>query len=887
MLKGKLGILALGITTIVVLAAAGLYVRYALPEYRNANATLTDTENALATPDTLFLASIDLDFLRELEAKIYGKASLPDLQPEATPNDSVMTVLQRALMQHPDSIAYISAAAYAGKDRPMSLAVVAGGDIRTDEVINALKRSAQVTAHPQIADAWSVQKQDLDTCQMSRTITVIASQGRIIVLEGDNPELIERLQNAAPAARDLARWRDFRATRFFTAAVFIPDELSPQNLGPFAGSAAAQAKSKLTDFDAIYLGAASKAFPPGGSLSLWMAARSPEIAATKAAAWSAELASSRKDWEKTLPTIAAMHDKATIGARDNLLQTEVTLDKEVVEQMRKLPAELIGLMFSGFTMGEKKAPQTAGNAATEVLDKNPRKFTDQASIAEIPPYDPKAMFADAADVIVGPLGLQLAGVHLTDAEPRLVEIEIKAMAANLPNVSDNADSAMALSINSVRDKDGKELLRPEPCGRDRNSLAAHPSFSFNSNLSATKKVRLQESVRHADIASILGNVKLSVPTRIETVAMANPKTGDHIEREGLRIEMTQVETGSVSYRVSGKIERLLHLRARNEKGEYLATSGSMSMSSPFGKSVTLKIKGTMANLEFVLAQAVEQKDFPFELKGAHPQAKESWPLNKPPVYEAYKKAEIKRDYARKVTTPKRYAYQPVLVSSKVGPGIVDLTHVSTFRDMQLNFSLYLPPLKNLDGALSAAEVEIQKLTLTDGSIHQPVEGQAVWRAPVSTTRSGNDDYVSGRGEVDTGITDNKGELSSVSGRLWVNVPLALETSAFPLTEVDAQLTTACGPMRINEITRFGVTLEGNGDPACLFAVRALNAEGKHISLTSISLKRQAQTWRLQLSTNGSPNSLELFMVKKRERLSYPFTLTISKKETLPGEQAAR
>src|SRR3970282_821478 len=142
MLKGKLGILALGITTIVVLAAAGLYIRYALPEYRNANATLTDTENALATPDTLFLASIDLDFLRELESKIYGKASLPDLQPEATPNDSVMTVLQRALMQHPDSIAYISAAAYAGKDKPMSLALVAGGEIRTDEVINALESTA-------------------------------------------------------------------------------------------------------------------------------------------------------------------------------------------------------------------------------------------------------------------------------------------------------------------------------------------------------------------------------------------------------------------------------------------------------------------------------------------------------------------------------------------------------------------------------------------------------------------------------------------------------------------------------------------------------------------------------------------------------------------------
>ena len=65
MLKGKLGILALGISIIAVLTAIVIYVRYSLPEYKSEGAALTATENALATPEMLFLTSIDLDFLRK------------------------------------------------------------------------------------------------------------------------------------------------------------------------------------------------------------------------------------------------------------------------------------------------------------------------------------------------------------------------------------------------------------------------------------------------------------------------------------------------------------------------------------------------------------------------------------------------------------------------------------------------------------------------------------------------------------------------------------------------------------------------------------------------------------------------------------------------------
>lgn len=868
--------LVLGMLAIVAAAAAALYKLYALPVYQDAGASLAATENALAVPDALALASIDLDYIRNLETKLSGKATLPDLPSQAKSDGSALSILRQAVMVRPDDIAYLSAAAYVGKEGGLSSVIVAGGDIHPDEVAAVLKRSGQAQPHPQLKDAWLLQAQDIDTCQLSKQWTVILGKERVVAVDSGDLSVIERLNSAAPAARDLTTWREFRKTRFIAAALFIPKELPQQGMDPMAGHTAQLAKQNLADFNALYFGAASKSIPPGGSLTLWLAANDPQVAAGKAASWKADLAASRKDWEKTLPTIAALHDQATIEAQGNRLQAEIALDQKLVEKLRGLPGELIGMMFAGFkTAASTQQPATA--APAEVIDKTPHVFVAQTGIGQVPAYDPQGPFAEPADTMAGPFGIHLAGVRLTEASPQALELEIKAMGMKLPNIGDDPESMLALSIKSVRDKDGKELLREETCGRERNSLPAKASPVFgNDTMAAVKKVRLQDVVRHADVAAVQGSVRLRLPTQVETVALPAPKVGDHIERDGLRVEITKLEAGSVSYRVSGETERLLHLRAKNAKGEPLAWGGTFSMGSPFGggKSVTREFKGQVASLEFVLAQAIEQKDFAFELKGAHPQKTDNWTFDKPPVYEAVTAAEIKRDYAKQAPTPKRYRTPVASGKAGAGFGIVDLEMVNTFRNLQLYFSLSLPQLKNLDGSISAAELEVKEIVQADGTVHHPVEGGAVWRVPVTLSRNG-DDSVSGRESLDTGIATKSDALRSVSGRLWMNIPLALEKATVPVTDVGAEMATACGAVRVVEIMRDAVALEGSGDAACLFALRAFNSEGKGMRINSVSIKRKTQGWQGKLSLNGVPSSLELVMVKKSKRMDYPFTLTVA------------
>lgn len=882
MTKSRMVVVVLGILAITASAATVIYKLYALPTYeQEASAELMATENALATAELVAISSIDLDHIRKLEEKIGGKSVLPDLKNGNNTGGSVLSILGRAVMAHPEDVAYASAAVYIRKEGGVSSIIVAGGRFQYDEVVKVMKASGQAQPHPQLKNTWLLQAQNIDTCQMSKQWTVSVTENRVIASDG-NTVLMERLEQPAPAVRDITKWREFRQSRFIAAAVFMPKELPQQGIDPMLGQAAQLSRQGLVGFNEIYIGAASRSFPPGGSLTLWLSAESSQIAAKKATDWNAQLTVSREDWGNTLPSFAALHDQAVIGVQGNLLQADIALDEKLADKLRSLPGELVGLMFSGFGM-KTQIKQAQSAEPAEVIDKMPRVFEAQTGIDAIATYEAKGPFDEAADVMAGPFGIQLVAVRLPASTPQALELEIKTAGMKLPNVGDQAGSAMALTIKSVRDKEGKELLREETCGRDRNSLPARPAFGGDS-ISTVKKVRLQDGVRHADVAVIQGNVQVRLPVRIETVALAAPKLGDHIEREGLRIEITKLETGSLSYRISGEVERLLHLRAKNAKGEPLAWGGRFSMGSLFGEAqtVTSEFKGKVTSLEFVLAQMIEQKDFAFELADARLRKEHKWTLDKPATFEAVGKDEIKRDYAKKATEPKRYRPPVASVAVDGGIAIIDLGGVNAFSGLQLFLSMHLPPLKSFDGALSAAEFDVREITLADTSVHHPVAGAAAWRMPITLNRE-SDGMIHGHsGWLETGVKVKSEELRSVSGLVSLKVPLALEKKTIIVADVGAETATPCGTMSINEIARSGLSLAGSGEAGCLFAVRMLNAEGKDMRINSADIKHNPQGWQRKFSTNGAPSALELVMVKKSKRIDFPFKLTVAGNgETVP------
>src|SRR4030095_470471 len=82
--------------------------------------------------------------------------------------------------------------------------------------------------------------------------------------------------------------------------------------------------------------------------------------------------------------------------------------------------------------------------------------------------DPRAQFAEEIDQTTGPFGLRVDQLRL-GGEPGVgLELVVEGFASAVPNISGH-DERARLVIDSVKGTSGQELLRPEACGRERNS----------------------------------------------------------------------------------------------------------------------------------------------------------------------------------------------------------------------------------------------------------------------------------------------------------------------------------------------------------------------------------------------------------------------------------
>jgi hypothetical protein len=165
----------------------------------------------------------------------------------------------------------------------------------------------------------------------------------------------------------------------------------------------------------------------------------------------------------------------------------------------------------------------------------------------------------------------------------------------------------------VFSKSGKELLREELCGKERNSKAVTFQKGFRnvdvkrlkktattrklikakpgwSNLKldvlqGTKTVHLQPDTRLSDIATIEGEVSIQLPSNISKNRIRAPFKNKAVKAGDLRIKMKQAANDSVSFIASGKVDHLLETSALNGSGKNFQSDSSMSSPFFFGKVI--------------------------------------------------------------------------------------------------------------------------------------------------------------------------------------------------------------------------------------------------------------------------------------------------------------
>ena len=425
---------------------------------------------------------------------------------------------------------------------------------------------------------------------------------------------------------------------------------------------------------------------------------------------------------------------------------------------------------------------------------------------------------------------------------------------------------MRLVLDSVKATGGQELLRPEACGRERNSQpAAFKSWGSHA-LKATKTVRLIAGADPRALQSASGRVQLRLPTRTDVVSLDHPKPGASVEKYGALFTVTQVEGGTVSYQIAGARDRVLLFRALNSKGQPLASPSSFSSDFMFGDGVSgqKNYAGVVDRLEVVFAADEQAMELPFTLTDFALTGK-AGPvvLDQAPPFRPYSTQALQREYGR-------------------DPFELSLDRVQSFFGLKLDVTLRSPEVPNFPKAFGVGRLRLTRLQLQDGTVIVP----PLVDAPTAAIRSRWEnairfDGMPKDGKLSTALNfyiDSKAkpeDLKAVQGVLTLRFPKALDTLALDDLTVGRQAQRGDLTVTVAARGRKSVTLQTNRDGDRVQYIRLIGADGQALAFSGPTITEAPDgAWRFELSLLSPPVRAEIVLAREVDQKIYPVTLTL-------------
>ena len=506
---------------------------------------------------------------------------------------------------------------------------------------------------------------------------------------------------------------------------------------------------------------------------------------------------------------------------------------------------------------------------------------------ELPTYDPGAPFAGAVDSVAGPFGLRVDSLTLP-AEPRLSgpEISIQALGSQIANLGDHPGRAR-LRVTSASSAGGEELLRDEVCGAHRNGSPARFERGFGELIRAAKVVRLRPGARAADVARLAGRISLRLPVETRTVVLGDPDEGAVAEADGVRVELTGVETSGVRYRIVGDAERVLALRALNGEGAPLESSGATAMDSPFGRgrSGSKSWSGQVASVEVVFATEERLLEFPFEIDTVRPGTEGEHIGTSDLELVEYSRRRLLRDFRAALDRTFAAHEQPQALA-QAGPFLVALERLWSFGGLMPRFQVHAPDIPNLEHSLSALEIALEEVHLRDGSVRRASDPQEEigsfgaperarkWAEILSMGRPFGEPGLRGDANLETGASIEANEVAGLSGNLILRVPRRITTLTLAEAELGSSASGGGVSVTLAGLARDRFTLRAGGDGEKVLGVRAYNGRGDELAITQSRAVRDPAGWRGEFGVGGVVARIDVIVAREIDRIEYPFGLTL-------------
>ncbi len=735
--------------------------------------------------------------------------------------------------------------------------------------------------------AYEVTLPDPTTCEPSRTWTVSVDPRWIVLSDpASHADVVARLSGEPPdRGNDLAWWRPLARGDVLSLGVWDVGQLSAAASHPLVSASAA---SIATDADAVrhvYLGLGVRPVPPHGRLRLVVDAQDASRVSRKIETLRQAVDASRGRWMETMPTVAALYRSLRVETEASRSTIELTVDRSLAKNVQQLASEVGGAILGGLgvqaTAGTRTPPE-------ERIDPSPTVFEPSLDAATLGAYDPRAMFAEEVDQTKGPFGLRVGAIRL-GSEPAVgLELDVEAFAGAIPNLAGGSER-MRLFVDSVRSASGRELLRAEECGKERNALAVSFTTTGSDRWKATKTVRLVPDADAASVQTVSGHVELGLPVRTKAVTVAHPGRGTVVRESGAAFTVTDARAGTVAYQMTGATDRVLDFQALNAAGKPLASTSAYWTSFLFGDGVAGQkdFAGTVDRLEVVFAAETKKLDFPFTLTDVSLAGKPGpvFADGTPPL-RPYGYAEMVKDtgaphWRRLPARDAKEAYRSVAF---LEPFELYFDRAQAFYMLKLDFALRSPDLPDFQRTFSLGRMRVTRLELGDGTVVEPPPpaddaGRASafrpsWDTEVSFPSAPKDGVLSTPLWL---IVDSKAkpeELKAVQGTLTLRFPRTLET--IHLDDLAVGRTGQAGAMTVTVAGRGrrSVALQASRDGDRVVYVQLLNAEGQPVAFSGPQTTvRDDGSWRFELSPMSACASATVVIASETDTREYPFVLS--------------
>lgn len=818
-----------GIAALVIgLAGAGYWYwtrPQPLPE------SVLAAQRALATPDALALVQVDVSDLASLE-----------------PGDGtgLLAEARRQLATHPlaaldweDDTTHLVAALYDGES--LSTAAVLVGQFDPARLQAALAADPRFHVSEDRLGServWRVALDNPDSCEPGADWLIHAGPDHLAIATPERLEsYLQRLKQGSAATGELASFEAF-APRRMLSALLLPAAAVSEH--PVVAALRQEVESALAPLQGgVRIGLASTPIPGSSRLDIELALPGAEGLAER---WMLGRDARQQTWSRIVPSLAALHAEIEVEGSGTELRAQARLPDEWLANAFRVTDELL-------VLASRSEAWSGDSAPVQALDPRPRKFRAEYPVSGLPRFDPQQPLAGPGDRVAGPFGLQVRAVRRGAAAG--LEIEVEADGPLLANLGESSP-VPRLVISSVRGKDGRELLATEACGPDRNGRPAgmlvDPSGDW---MRARKTVRIDPAAGLDDVASLQGHVELPLAVRTEAETLA-PEVGAVATRDGVKVEITGVSSGSFSYRVSGEGARALEVRGLGGFSRALPVSASWTQDLLFdaGRVGTRSLRGELEQIEVIFSVEEKSPRYAYRFDNVRPGTDREETSAQSVRFVEYSPEQYQKEFSPRFGVPFE-TNPPPRARTTAGPFTLALREERRADESTRRLHVLAPDIPNLSYNLTALELAWDEHTV-------PLQPR----------------YRFGREELTCAVDlDALGpESSRMQGELVLR--LAQDVGALRLDTLEPGRVVEDRGVRL-EVTELGrdrFSARVDGDVTRLVAVAALNEDGEALVVEPLDATPSGAGVLRNFRVLGQPTKLEVQVAGSFERMAYPFEL---------------